>query len=185
MNPSLFPWESFVLFLLIGAILLIVYYLNRTRGWARWTLYGGIAGLVLGVGLLLGGIATGVSLDFGAQPVLSSPTAPPALRSRVYTTTPPNDVLREAIIAAENQRSWGRRWQVIAQRTTPISGGTFQVAVPGPLWNDVLVVAVRSEEGGVQVDAQGRSPVGPLSFGGARRSVAQFLAAVDERMAQR
>ncbi|MCW5881643.1 MAG: hypothetical protein KIS91_11970 [Anaerolineae bacterium] len=185
MNPSLFPWEFFVLFLLLGAVLLIVYFLNRTRDWARWTLYGGVAGLVLGVGLLLGGIVTGASFDFGMQPVLTSPTAPPALRSRVYTTAPPNDVVREVIIAAESQRSWGRRWQVVSQRMTPISGGTLQIAVPGPLWNDVLAVAVRSEEGGVQVDAQGRSPVGPLSFGGARRSVAQFLAAVDERMAQR
>lgn len=185
MNPSLFPWELFVPFLLLGVILLFIYFLNRTRNWARWTLYGGIAGLALGIGLLLGGFATGTSFDFGTQPVLSSPTSPPALRSRVYTTSPPNDVLREAIIAAESQRSWGRRWQVIAQRPTPISGGTFQVAVPGPLWNDILAVAVRSEEGGVQVDAQGRAPLGPFSFGGARRDVTQFLAAVDERMAQR
>lgn len=185
MNLSLFPWELFVLFLVIGVILLVVYFLNRKADWARWSLYGGVAGLALGGVLLLGGLANGVPFDFGAQAVLSGPTASPALRSRVYTNISPNDVLREAIIAAENQRSWGQRWQVVGQRVTPISGGTFQVAVPGPLWNDTLAVAVRSEEGGVQVDAQGRSPVGPLSFGGGRRSVAQFLAALDERVAQR
>lgn len=179
------PWELSVLFLLLGIGLGIVYYLTRTTSRTRWTLYGGVASLILGVVLSIGGLIAGIPWDLGSQPALSSPDAPLPLRSRVYSIAPANDILREAILTAESQQSLGGRWRVIAQRATPISGGTFQAAIPSGLWNDSLAVSVRPEAGGIQVDVQARSPVGVLSLGAPRREAAQFLAALDARLAAR
>jgi hypothetical protein len=185
MNAYQIPWEASLLFLLLGLALGLFLVFARAATYSRWLRVGALTCLVLAVLLFVGGVALGAPLDFSGAPVVTSPTAPPPLRSRVYTVAPANDIFREAVIAADTQRTLGRRWQVVEQRPTPISGGTIRVLIPNLIGTDVLVANIRPEEGGVQVDAQSRSPAGIFGLGGPRREVAQFLAALDERVAAR
>ena len=177
------PWEIYLLFFLMSLILALVAALSRPSQAPRLRL-AALVCLGLGVVLLAGGLVAGAPLDLSGQAILSAPGAPDPLKSRVYTVAPANDIFREAILAAETQQSWFRPWRVVVQRPTVVSGGTIQVNVPGLLWNDVLVANIRPEEKGVQVDAQARSPLGVFSFGAPRRHVAQFLTALDSRIAR-
>lgn len=177
------PWELYLLFFLLSLILAVVAALGRPSQ-TRQLRLAALISLGLGVVLLVGGLAVGAPLDLSGQAVLSAPNAADPLKSRVYTVAPANDIFREAILAAETQQSWFRPWRVVVQRPTVVSGGTIQVNIPGLLWNDVLVANIRPEEKGVQVDAQARSPLGVFAFGAPRRHVAQFLAALDGRIAR-
>ncbi len=187
MNLFLVPWELSLVLVLVGFVLVIAYLWARRQRPRVAPELRLSAAVLLGLGgvLLVAALALGIPLDFTGAPVVTSPTAPPLLRSRVYTVAPANDIYGEAIRTADSLGSWGRRWAVVSQRSTPISGGQFQVAVPGLFWTDTLVAAVRPEEGGVQVDVQARSPLGVLALGAPRREIAQFLTALDARIAAR
>ena len=184
MSAFAFPWEVWLVFVIVGLVLALLMVFNRRLAQAPLLRAGAVGSLVLGGTLFAIGLTQGAPVDLSGQPVMSGPTQPAPLRPRVYDA-PPNDVYRLAILAAESQSSWGRRWRVVQQRPTAVSGGVIQVAVPGLWWTDTLTANIRPEEQGVQVDAQARSPLGALAFGAPRRSLAQFLAAVDARVAAR
>lgn len=184
MSAFAFPWEVWLLFVILGLVLALVMVFNRRLAQAPLMRAGAVGSLVLGGALFALGLTQGAPVDLSGQPAMSGPTQPAPLQPRVYDVAP-NEVYRLAILAAESQSSWGRRWRVTQQRPTVVSGGVIQVAVPGLWWTDTLTANIRPEEQGVQVDAQVRSPLGVLALGGPRRSLAQFLAAVDARVAGR
>src|SRR4051794_24590193 len=108
MNWFLVPWEYCLFFLVLGLALGLFLLFARTSAYSRWLRMGTVVCLALAAIMFVGALATGVPLDFSGEPVLTSPTAPPDLRSRVYTVAPANDIFREAVIAADNQRTLGR-----------------------------------------------------------------------------
>jgi hypothetical protein len=183
MNLYMFPWEIFTVLLLLGVGLAIGSALTRGPS-ARRLRLAALLCIGLGVALFGGAAALGIPLNLTGEPMITSMDAPAPLRSRVYTVAPANDIYREGVNAANFQRSWFGMWRVVSQRTTPISGGQLQVNIPNLGATDVLSANIRPEELGVQVDAQARSSLGILSFGAPRRYLAQYLGALDARVAQ-
>lgn len=184
MSAFAFPWEVWLLLVIVGLVLGLVVVFKRSLPLAPILRAGALSSIALGGLLFAASLLQGVPLDLSGQPVITSPSVAPPLQPRVYDA-PPNEVYRLAILTAEAQSSWGQRWRVVQQRPTAISGGVIQVAIPGLGWTETLTANIRPEEGGVQVDAQARSPLGPFAFGGPRRHLAQFLAALDGRVAAR
>ena len=183
MNLFLVPWEVYLLLFPLGLLLALLALRQRRPADARAFRLAAIGCVAVGAVLLLGGLVVGATPALLGASVQSSPAALPPLQSRVYTVAPAGDILREAVLAAEAQTSWFRPWRVVRRDQTPIAGGQIQVQIAGWVWNDTLVANIRPEAGGVQVDAAARSPAGALALGAPRRHVAQFLAALDARIA--
>jgi hypothetical protein len=182
MNLFLFPWEIGFLLIPLGLILAVANVFVRSPRNARVFRMVSAGCVSAGLLLLVIAFALRIPLDTTGGPVQTSATAVTPLQSRVYTAAPANDILREAVLAAEAQQSWFRRWQVVRRDQTPVSGGQMQVSIAGWAWNDTLVATIRPEAQGVQVDVSARSPAGFLALGAPRRHVAQFLAALDARV---
>ena len=182
MNPFLFPWEVYLLLLPLGLLLALLSLTQHKPAAARAFRQVALGCVALGVVLLVGGLLVGATPAFMGETAQTSPTAIPPLQTRVYTVAPANDILREAILAAEAQQSWFRPWRVTRRDQTPIAGGQIQVQIAGWVWDDTLTANIRPEEKGVQVDVTARSPAGLLALGAPRRHVAQFLAALDARV---
>ncbi len=183
MNLFLIPWELYLLLFPLGLLLALLALAQRRPGDARAFRQAALGCVILGAILLVGGFLVGATPALMAASVQTGPSAVPPLQSRVYTAAPAPDIFREAVLAAEAQRSWFRPWRVTRRDQTPLAGGQLQVQIAGWTWDDTLIANIRPEAAGVQVDATARSPAGLLALGGPRRHVAQFLAALDARVA--
>lgn len=183
MNLFLFPWEAYLVLAPLGLLLALLGLAQRRPADARAFRQVALGCLAVGAVLLVGGLLVGATPALMGDSVQTSPAAIPPLQSRVYTVAPANDILREAVLAVEAQRSWFRPWRVTRRDQTPLAGGQIQVQIAGWVWTDTLVANIRPEANGVQVDATSRSPAGRLALGAPRRHVAQFLAALDARVA--
>lgn len=183
MNPFLIPWELYLLLAPLALLLALLSLAQRKPTDARAFRQAAIGCVAVGAVLLVGGLLVGATPALMADTVQTSPAAIPPLQTRVYTAAPANDILREGILAAEAQQSWFRPWRVTRRDQTPIAGGQIQVQIAGWVWDDTLIANIRPEEQGVQVDVTARSPAGLLALGAPRRHVAQFLAALDARVA--
>ncbi|MFN8470837.1 MAG: hypothetical protein U0822_01340 [Anaerolineae bacterium] len=172
-------WLLLIVFLVV-AIGLLVWILRALvrESVSPWVVWGvGIVGALLIVG---GSFAIGQGSLTGAATyrVATAPDAAPDLKSRVYSA-PPNDVYRDAVLVAGAQQNLGQPWRVVAQRTTPVSGGVFQAEIPWGLWKNTLDAIVQPAEAGVQVDVTVRAPVFLGWLGVPQREAAMFLEALD------
>ncbi len=115
-----------------------------------------------------------------SPPTHAAQTAPdeaPELRTRICTQSV-EEITKIAQTVAGEQQTWFRSWRVVKT-----DGNTIHVEVPVLVFTDNLTIHVDENEGKTRVNVASKSRVGQGDFGENRRHIAQFLRALDEKLA--
>ena len=107
----------------------------------------------------------------------TTPDETPELRTRLYRQSR-DEVFQAAQQVAREQTTWLRSWRVVQDNDR-----TIHVEVPVLFFTDDLTIRVDQSAGQTRVNVASKSRVGRGDFGENRRHVAQFLRALDEKLA--